>query len=252
MSPPPEEPWAMHYSQALSEGLTHEEINALYSQHALRVPMVEAVLAWAANSDDPAAIHAEADPVFDVAEAFGAQYVVAVTMDPSIESVEAVAAGFATLCDRAAERDLKISLEFLPWSGIANLSTGWEIVRTAGRPNGGLMIDTWHWFRAGPDEATLRAIPPGKIHILQISDAPAEPQGELLDETMNHRMLPGEGDADLVGLIRILDEMGAHPLVAPEVFSRVLTRLGPEAMAERVGQATRAVLVRARAGSATP
>ena len=45
-------------------------------------------------------------------------------------------------------------------------------------------------------------------------------------------------------LVAALDEIGAEPLVAPEVFSAALLAEGPEAMARRVVDATRATLSR--------
>ena len=50
-----------------------------------------------------------------------------------------------------------VHLEFLPWSRIADVSTAWEIVRTADRGNGGVAVDSWHWFRGGGDDAVLRS-----------------------------------------------------------------------------------------------
>ena len=60
-----------------------------------------------------------------------------VTLDAAVEA-------FALVCDRAAEHGLLVHLEFLPWSAFPNVNAAWDVVRTADRPNGGLIIDSWH------------------------------------------------------------------------------------------------------------
>jgi sugar phosphate isomerase/epimerase len=64
------------------------------------------------------------------------------------DSTELVA-GFAGLCDRAAAHDLQVGLEFLPFSAIRTVGAARRIVADADRPNGGLIVDLWHWFRSG-------------------------------------------------------------------------------------------------------
>ena len=112
-------------------------------------------------------------------------------------SLDEAAAAFAGLCDRAAEHGLLVHLEFLPWSRIPDLATAWEVVRAADRPNGGLMLDAWHYFRSKPDGALLRSIPGASILGVQLCDAPAVPEPEPLQATLHERLLPGDGDLDL-------------------------------------------------------
>ena len=61
-----------------------------------------------------------------------------------------------------------------PWSRIPDLATAWDVVRAADRPNGGLMLDAWHYFRSEPDGELLRAIPGASILGVQLCDAPAD------------------------------------------------------------------------------
>jgi sugar phosphate isomerase/epimerase len=148
------------------------------------------------------------------------------------------------LCDLAARHGLRVGLEFLPWSGIADLDAAWSIVARAARENGGLVVDTWHSQRqaGGLHLETLRAVPPEHIHLVQLSDAPAEAHGSLIEETMVHRLLPGDGDIDIRGILGTLEAMGAEPLLAPEVFNRELAARGPREAARRMAHATRRVL----------
>jgi len=61
-------------------------------------------------------------------------------------------------------------------------------------------------------------------------------------ESMTNRLLPGEGDVDWSALLGILDEIGADPIWAPEVFSIRLLDEGPVEMARRIHDSTCKVL----------
>ena len=235
---------ALHHELAVAEGMTPPEIVAYHRDRGLSTPVVDALLGWTTSDLD--AVTEAVVSTLDIAEGLDARFVNAVTLDPELPSIAEAAAGLARAGDLAADRGLSISIEFLPWTGIADLATVLRLIDAADRPNIGLMLDTWHWFRqpGGPDEATLRLLPPERIHVLQLNDAPAEPTADLMTETMTARLLPGHGDIDIAGLLAVLDDMGADPIVAPEVFSSELAALGPAEMARRVFSSTAAALAR--------
>jgi sugar phosphate isomerase/epimerase len=139
---------------------------------------------------------------------------------------------------------MEVALEFLPWGAIPEIGAAWEIVVRAGMRNGGILLDTWHWHRrrGGPDFATLERIPGDRILVLQLSDAAPVPGADLMRESIQARLLPGEGAIDLARLFDALERIDAAPLIAPEVFNRELAELGPAIMASRVAEACRAVL----------
>src|SRR5439155_25610864 len=90
-------------------------------------------------------------------------------------ALDDVAEAFARFCDGAAEYGLLAHLEFYPWSGIRDLGTTYEIVRRAGRPNGGILFDTWHHLR-GPDRGDPKLDVPGeRIFAVQVNDVRAQP-----------------------------------------------------------------------------
>jgi sugar phosphate isomerase/epimerase len=189
---------------------------------------------------DYGAAKTDVEPFLELAEAYGAQHVLAVTM--STDRLEVASAGnrLREICARASDRGLGVAIEFLPWSGIPDLATAWRIVESSGADNAGLLIDGWHWQRqpGGPCPDLLRSIPPERIKIFQICDAAAESGGDSIEECLVDRRLPGEGVVDLQALVRVLDEMGARPILAPEVFNVSLARRGAVEMAHAVRKAT--------------
>ncbi len=166
-------------------------------------------------------------------------------------SIQQLATSFADVCDRAADFGAQAHLEFTPITAITDLATGWDIVRTADRPNGGLLFDTWHFCKGTPDLALLEQIPGDRIFSVQISDARALTLPDVHQDTQ-HRALPGDGVLDLVTIVRVLHRIGALTWVGPEVISPDLAALPTETAAQLADSRTRDLLARAMADEPQP
>jgi len=186
------------------------------------------------------------DLFFRIADTLGGRHLNLVQLIPPAIDPHIVGDAFGGVCDRAAQHGLLVSLEFLPWCPIANLTQGLEIVKIANRPNGGLMFDTWHHFRSGGTSAEVRQLPEGAIAAIQFNDAPRESTTDLLTETLTARLLPGGGAIDLVGNMQAWDAIGTTAPVGVEIFSLELDKLPPKEAARRAADATRQVLALAR------
>ena len=207
--------------------------------------MAEAAFGWL-NSDRDAAA-GEVAYLSEYANAVGSRELVAVTMESSLPPMDDVVARFRTLCQGAEEAGLLVSMEFLPWTGIPDLATAWEILQRADCDNSGIMVDTWHWYRqpGGPNPDLLRQIPAEKLRMVQLCDAAAAlpDDMDIATETMTARLLPGEGAVDFAQVLGIITGSGATPIWFPEVFSSTLAAAGPQIMAPQVFDASRSVLV---------
>ncbi len=207
-------------------------------------PVVEAAFGWLNPDRDAAA--KEASNLISYAAAVGGRELVAVTMEPALPPMDEVAARLRTLGQVAADAGLGVNVEFLPWTGIADLATAWEIIQRADCDNVGIMVDTWHWFRqpGGPNPDLLGRIPSDRLRVVQLCDASAEPPDDvdMATETMTARLLPGEGAVDFAEVLGVVSDTGASPIWFPEVFSHTLAASGPQTMASQVLAATRSVL----------
>jgi sugar phosphate isomerase/epimerase len=68
----------------------------------------------------------------------------------------------------------------------------WEVLRQANCSNGGLLLDTFHYFKGGSQIDDLREVPTEKIFLVHLDDAPDLPIHSK-EMCMNHRVFPGEG-----------------------------------------------------------
>lgn len=243
--------WGRDYQLARDEGLGDRDIRLLLADHGLSVAELDPAWWWPPGASDiriPPAHDGERifgfgeRELLAVADAVGARSLNAVDVFGGEWTIDQAAAAFAALCDRAAEHGLLVHLEFLPWSRIPDLATAWQVVLGADRPNGGLMLDAWHYFRSGPDGALLRSIPGASIMGVQLCDAPAEAEANLLHATLHERLLPGEGELPLSALLADLAATGTAAPLGVEIFSDTLHALPPEEAARSAGRALRALL----------
>jgi sugar phosphate isomerase/epimerase len=177
-------------------------------------------------------------------DALGAVSLTAVSMAESDVPVEGMTEPFADLCDQAAQVGALVHLEFVPMTFVSTLAIAWDMVRDAARLNGGIVFDTWHFFRGDPDYSLLASIPGDRIFGVQIDDALAEPRESMRDDTVN-RLLPGDGTFDLTTVIRALADIGALTWVGPEVISPVLEAMPAVEAARLAADRTRRVVAEA-------
>jgi sugar phosphate isomerase/epimerase len=230
------------------DGRTPEETSAWAAAQGVELIVVDSVIEWYPHEPPGRMLGASAYDVGQVLEAcdrFGVGALGALAPFPSTAPVEELAGCFARLCDQAAEHGLTVQLEFTPFPPVPDLATAWEIVSTADRPNGGILLDTWHFFRGRPDLELLSSLPGDRIMAVQLSDGLEGFHESLLKDTFRHRELPGDGCFDLAGVLRVLDGIGGLNRVGPEVLKVELQALDPNEAAERMAAASRKVLAEA-------
>jgi sugar phosphate isomerase/epimerase len=240
---------------AADRGLSPQRVRELFEHHGLRIAVVDPLTTWLPGSqvpsdlapDDPAFGGIGPDEMFELAVALGADVVTVLALfDDRVDPLEG-ARCFAALCDRANERGLRLALEFIPGTGIADLASAWQIVRRASRENGGLMLDSWHFFRAGADFTGLEAIPLESVFAVQLGDAPAIPAADLAYESLHERLIPGDGDLELGAFLRPILAGGTPRLIGPEVFSDATQEIPAEWLGRLLGESSR-TLVAANGG----
>jgi sugar phosphate isomerase/epimerase len=160
-------------------------------------------------------------PVFETAARAGARYVLVVGM---FAELPRAADNFATLCDRAAEYGIFPVLEFMRFIDVATIDLADAIVAAAGRPNGGVLIDSLHVWRSGSSPAALAplvAAHPERYPYLQFCDAPMTPPPDgdagLYREAAGDRLAPGDGELPLGELLAVLPKRTPLSVEAPVI-----------------------------------
>lgn len=146
------------------------------------------------------------------------------------------------LAARAEDVGVRLALEFMPFSAVRTVAEALDLVEAGGARSIGLVVDLLHLVRGGGDAALLHTLPAELIAYAQVCDAPARgPLGSpdlaaLAHEARHERLVPGDGELDLRGLVAALPP--ATPLTV-EVQSDALTvRLPPLARARHLHERT--------------
>lgn len=232
------------------DGRSPAELRQFVEDHGLALAEFDAITTWDGDHEPPAAWGPDgaamkagtAENLVPLAAAVGARSVSIVEYYGVSLALDRAAAGFAHACDVAADHGLLVTLEFLPWTGVPTLADALAVVREAGRANGALLVDSWHLFRSGATLADLAALPADLVGYVQIDDAPATPEADLGEETTHRRLVPGDGDLDLVGFVRTLRELGYTGPLGVEVYSDALAALPAAEVAQRCATGTRRVV----------
>lgn len=232
-----------------SEGLSDADMRLMLADNGLRIAELDPLLNWVPGHvfRGDAAMDADEDTFYRIADALGARSVNVVWALPQRLPETQFVDAFAALCDRAAAHGLLMHLEFLPWAQIDSAAAAFAVVRQAGRANGGILFDSWHHFRGGACNAAISEIPGRHYFAVQLNDAPAQAAADPIAETMQARLLPGAGAIDVVEVIRQLDRSGSRAPLGVEVFSTELWRLPPLEIGRRAGENLRRIAALARA-----
>lgn len=240
---------AATYVAAKATGLGGAEIARIAADAGVRLSWIDAVTGWLPVRYPPRApelsgfLDHELDIAFEMAETLGATSLLAIgSFDHATIPLQELVDRFGALCERAAGHGLRVGLEFIPFWGIPTLRTALDIVAAAGADNGGIVLDSWHFYRGDPDLGLLREIPKGRLFAVQLADAAPQVKGaNLLEDCLQYRSAPGQGALPLDDFMAGLATRGATDF-GPEVFSADLDSLSAASAAELCASATRALL----------
>ena len=180
--------------------------------------------------------------LFDTAAAFDAHHIKVGNIPETPCELDRLIEEYAALCDDAAQHtDARIAYEIIPFDpNVSTLEDGMKLVTEAGRANGGLAIDSWHMGKLRIPAEDLRRIPGEYLAWVELSDGPVQYMDDPLDEVINHRRLPGEGEFDIPGYIEACRAIGYDGPWGVEVLSAELRSLPLEEAVRRAYETTAA------------
>jgi 4-hydroxyphenylpyruvate dioxygenase len=166
-------------------------------------------------------VFARAERKFDVMEELGCDLLmVCSNVSPdSLGGIERAAADFHELGERAAKRGLRVAFEALSWGRhIHDYRDSWEVVRRADHPAVGLALDSFHVLARGTDLSAIRSVPPDRIFLVQMADAPKLDM-DFLSWSRHYRCFPGQGELPIDDFMLALQATGFDGLLSLEIFN---------------------------------
>jgi 4-hydroxyphenylpyruvate dioxygenase len=139
--------------------------------------------------------------------------------EEAIDDSARAAEDLAGLADRARLHGFNIGYEALAWGRhVRDWNAAWDIVRAADRPNLGIVLDSFHACVRGNALEPMSAIPPDRIALVQVADAP-QMQMDPLSLSRHYRCYPGQGDYPIIDYLDAITRAGYRGPVSLEIFN---------------------------------
>jgi len=198
---------------------------------------------------DYAGIKAECEELSSLAATLRCPYIVVVPgrlpdQAPSLEEIIDESVRVLTDLSATAERyGVALAFEFLGQTdcSVQTLDLADEIVRRVGRPDVGLVIDSFHFYAGGSTIDMIEPLDPESLFIFHINDAENLPREQLQD---SHRLLPGLGILPLTEMLQSFKRIGYDRVASVEIFRPEYWERDPFELARDAKVATERVLAR--------
>ena len=223
------------------------EVKQLLDDNGLEYLELEFLMDWFLDPGDERrhASDTVRAQLFEAAAALDAHHVKVGNIPGTPCELSQLTERYGELCADAAEKhDARVVYEFMPFDvNVHDLDSALAVVEGVDAPNGGLAIDTWHMAKLGIEPEELRRIQSRHLGWVELSDGRYENMPDLIDETVNHRRLPGEGEFPIRDYVAACREVGYDGPWGVEVLSEELRNLPIDQIFDRAYETSMSQLV---------
>ncbi len=205
----------------------YDGLRALLADHGLTHIEIELIERWWIPRGEPGHTYDVRDLLFDAADALSPTFVkIGSPNGPTIADPLTLVDPLRELAAEAEAHGTRVAIETMPFSAISTVPMGVEIIDAANHPAAGLIIDAWHAFRAGTPLSELSSVlKPKHVFGVELDDAAPDVVGSLFEDTVERRLLCGEGCFDLPGLVAVLRDKGFDGPWGVEILSTSFRQL---------------------------
>ncbi len=244
--------------QLLSAGRTATSVLRDASTAGLTLSQLDGMSSWAPvwyGDDVSPALRERFDcpaaRCLELATEFQLEAVVAVgVFDRGELGRDVLVDAFGAFCDAAVHSGQRVDLEPIPYWGVPDLATAWDIVAGAGRSNGGILVDTWHLQKGSRDLESdlelLAGIPAACLTNVQLADAAVAAEADTLRAEGQLRRFPGDGELALERIVSIIAGKGGLRWIGAELAGTHIDGLPIREAARRCAESTKDTLTRCR------
>ncbi len=142
--------------------------------------------------------------------------------------------------DRFGALGAHLAIEYLPWlPEVRDIRSTLAVLERANVKGAGVLVDTWHFTHGADSWDDLADLPLDLLAYVQFDDHPPLASDDLVDETVNRRVFPGEGVFELDRFCRVVLGKGFDGVVSCEILSRQTRQMPIETFARRVFDTSR-------------
>jgi sugar phosphate isomerase/epimerase len=221
--------WIEDLHAGAQHGLPPAEVARSLNNLGIACAEVLPVMGWMyADHDQRDRAFDRAEQAMKVARLVGCDTIIACAAMEDGELADAVT-DFRDLCHLARRYDVRVALEFLGGAAqINDVASAWHVIDGANQYNGGLLLDTFHFYQGRSSLEDLAEVVPEKIFLVHINDCIDLPIEELSDLA---RIMPGLGAEPLTDIVALLVEKGYDGYYSLEVFNEEYWESDPRQVA---------------------
>lgn len=139
---------------------------------------------------------------------------------------------FKEICRLAAEAKTMVALEFVPWSPVNTIQKAWKLVKSVDATNGGIALDSFHYFKGGSRKKDLSEVPIEKIFIVHLDDV-INVKTDVITLSRNYRVFPGEGIFIFDEILEYLFDKEYKGFYSLEILNKYYPKKNPLKLAFR-------------------
>jgi sugar phosphate isomerase/epimerase len=225
--------WHADIEHQMEGGRTLREMRRLLDDNGIRLYELEFLMDWFVDDDDRAAADRVRKLLFEAAVELDAHHIKAGNIPGKECEMGRLKDGYAELvADAAQHTSAKVLYEFMPFDvNVNSVDSALEVID--GIDNTGVVIDTWHMAKLDIKPDDLRRFGADRIGWIELSDGQYAWEEDRIDEVVNRRRLPGEGEFDIRGYVEVGLDMGYSEPWGVEVLSQDLRALPFDEMFRR-------------------
>jgi sugar phosphate isomerase/epimerase len=211
------------------------DMRRILDDNGIRCHELEFLMDWFVDEGEDARRHSDRmrELLFDAGNELDAHHIKAGNIPGTPCEMPRLKEAYAELCADAAERtSAKVLYEFMPFDvNVHSVESALEVID--GIENTGVVIDTWHMSKLGIAPDDLRKFSVEQLGWIELSDGQFENMEDPIDEVINRRKLPGEGEFDIRGYVEVGLDVGYSEPWGVEVLSEDLRALPMDEMYRR-------------------
>jgi sugar phosphate isomerase/epimerase len=231
----------LYYSDlvATSARLGLPAMKTILDEHGIEFVELEFIGDWFADGERKAAFDRGRRELLEAAQVLGARQVkTGGDLSGGFWPQERLRRRFQGLARDAGQAGTRLALELMPFTNIATLEQGLDLMSVAEPHSAGLCLDIWHIVRGGIGFDQLAAVPGELIATVELNDGPSSPRGSLWDDAVENRTLCGEGEFDIQGFLDAIAGTGYSGPYGVEVMGKEHRRRALREVAEAVFEST--------------
>lgn len=199
---------------------THEDMKQILADNGIKHIELEFITGWFSEGEARRTSDHIRHLLLEAAEKLGARHIKIGDFVGDPCPVDKLVEEYSKLCAEGAKRGTKIIFELIPWTTPGTLADVLTMVSHADAPNGGLLLDLWHVHTLKIPHSEIESIPLKYLQGVELNDGPEEIKGDWTEQTINHRLLCGDGAFDIKGFISAIDKTGYNGPVGIEVLNK--------------------------------